>query len=169
MASALCGCLPNCRQRRRLERRQPLATDKGKKARPADGRCGHKRSSCVSLASPRFIEIYPTSLGVVPDWTYQSPVLSNRSLTLSGGYGAPIGRFGLILDNLLAAEVVFADGRVVVATHGNEEELGFARRRRQFWCGHQPRAIVCMICPASARATSRSNGISSGPSHSRGF
>jgi FAD/FMN-containing dehydrogenase len=27
-------------------------------------------------------------------------------LTLGGGYGAPIGRFGLALDNLLGAEVV---------------------------------------------------------------
>jgi len=42
--------------------------------------------------------------------------------TLGGGYGALIGRFGLALDNLLAAEVVLADGRVVVAKHDNEEE-----------------------------------------------
>ena len=43
--------------------------------------------------------------------------------TLGGGYGALIGRFGLALDNLLAAEVVLADGRVVFANHDNEEEL----------------------------------------------
>jgi FAD/FMN-containing dehydrogenase len=46
--------------------------------------------------------------------------------TLGGGYGALIGRFGLALDNLLAADFVLADGRVVVATHGNEEELFWA-------------------------------------------
>ena len=48
--------------------------------------------------------------------------------TLGGGYGALIGRFGLALDNLLAAEVVLADGRVVVAKHDNEEELFWALR-----------------------------------------
>jgi len=48
--------------------------------------------------------------------------------TLGGDYGALIGRFGLALDNLLAAEVVLADGRVVVAKHDNEEELFWALR-----------------------------------------
>jgi FAD/FMN-containing dehydrogenase len=48
--------------------------------------------------------------------------------TLGGGYGALIGRFGLALDNLLAAEVVLADGRVVVAKQDNEEELFWALR-----------------------------------------
>jgi FAD binding domain/Berberine and berberine like len=48
--------------------------------------------------------------------------------TLGGGYGALIGRFGLALDNLLAAEVVLADGRVVVASHEHEEELFWALR-----------------------------------------
>ena len=43
--------------------------------------------------------------------------------TLGGGYGALIGRFGLALDNLLAAEIVLADGRIVVAKHDSEEEL----------------------------------------------
>jgi FAD/FMN-containing dehydrogenase len=48
--------------------------------------------------------------------------------TLGGGYGALIGRFGLALDNLLGAQVVLADGRVVVATHDTEEELFWALR-----------------------------------------
>jgi FAD/FMN-containing dehydrogenase len=47
-------------------------------------------------------------------------------LTLGGGYGPLIGRFGLALDNLLAAEVVLADGRVVVADEANEAELFWA-------------------------------------------
>jgi len=49
-------------------------------------------------------------------------------LTLGGGYGPLIGRFGLALDNLLAAQVVLADGRVVVADDSNEEELFWAVR-----------------------------------------
>ncbi len=49
-------------------------------------------------------------------------------LTLGGGYGPLIGRFGLALDNLEAAEVVLADGRVVTTEHGGEEELLWALR-----------------------------------------
>ena len=49
-------------------------------------------------------------------------------LTLGGGYGPLIGRFGLALDNLLAAEVVLADGRIVTAMPGDEEELFWALR-----------------------------------------
>jgi FAD/FMN-containing dehydrogenase len=48
--------------------------------------------------------------------------------TLGGGYGALIGRFGLALDNLIAAEVVLADGRLVVAKADSEEELFWALR-----------------------------------------
>jgi hypothetical protein len=48
--------------------------------------------------------------------------------TLGGGYGALIGRFGLALDNLVAAEVALADGRIVVAAQDQEEELLWALR-----------------------------------------
>ena len=44
-------------------------------------------------------------------------------LTLGGGYGPLIGRFGLAADNLVEAEVVLADGRIVLANDADEGEL----------------------------------------------
>ena len=49
-------------------------------------------------------------------------------LTLGGGYGPLIGRFGLALDNLLDAEIVLADGRILAAGPDNEAELFWALR-----------------------------------------
>ncbi|TCL74846.1 FAD-binding oxidoreductase [Rhizobium sp. BK251] len=55
-------------------------------------------------------------------------VVGMAGLTLGGGYGPLIGRFGLALDNMLAAEVVLSDGRVVVASQDSEEELFWSLR-----------------------------------------
>src|SRR5262247_1920035 len=49
-------------------------------------------------------------------------------LTLGGGYGPLIARCGLALDNLVAAEVVLADGRIVVTDQDNDQELFWALR-----------------------------------------
>ena len=49
-------------------------------------------------------------------------------LTLGGGYGTLIGVVGLGVDNVLSAEVVLADGRVVTADPQHEPELFWGLR-----------------------------------------
>jgi FAD/FMN-containing dehydrogenase len=49
-------------------------------------------------------------------------------LTLGGGYGPLNGRFGLASDNLVGAQVVLADGRVVAVDANHEPELFWALR-----------------------------------------
>jgi FAD/FMN-containing dehydrogenase len=49
-------------------------------------------------------------------------------LTLGGGYGPLLGRFGLALDNLLGAELVLADGRRVSADETENPDLYWALR-----------------------------------------
>jgi FAD/FMN-containing dehydrogenase len=49
-------------------------------------------------------------------------------LTLGGGYGPLIGRFGLALDNMVAAQVVLADARIVSADNESNADLFWALR-----------------------------------------
>ena len=55
-------------------------------------------------------------------------------LTLGGGLGWLMPKYGLALDNLRSAEMVMADGRVLHVEPGREPGslLGHSRRRRQF-------------------------------------
>ena len=55
-------------------------------------------------------------------------------LTLGGGLGWLMGKYGLALDNLLSVELVTADGKVLRTSKDEEPDLfwAVARRRRQF-------------------------------------
>ena len=73
-------------------------------------------------------------------------------LTLGGAYGPLIGWFGLVLDNLVAAEVVLADGSTVLANADYEAELFWALRGGGGNFGVLTATPVCIICLASAQA-----------------
>lgn len=49
-------------------------------------------------------------------------------LTLGGGYGWLTGLYGLAIDNLLSAEIVLADGSIVIASSTENQDLFWAIR-----------------------------------------
>jgi FAD/FMN-containing dehydrogenase len=79
---------------------------------------GARASDVIARTGPLGLAAVTGSVGAV----------GMAGLTLGGGYGPLIGRCGLALDNLLAAEVVLADGRIVLAQPENEPELLWALR-----------------------------------------
>jgi FAD/FMN-containing dehydrogenase len=79
---------------------------------------GARASDVVAVTDPLGIAAVTGSCGGV----------GMVGLTLGGGYGPLIGRFGLALDNLIAADVVLADGRYVTATRDINEDLFWALR-----------------------------------------
>jgi FAD/FMN-containing dehydrogenase len=79
---------------------------------------GARASDVLAVTDPRGLAAVTGSCGAV----------GMTGLTLGGGYGPLIGRFGLALDNLIAADVVLADGRITTAEHDREEELFWALR-----------------------------------------
>ena len=79
---------------------------------------GARASDVVAVTDPLGLAVVTGSVGAV----------GVVGLTLGGGYGPLIGRFGLALDNLVAAEIVLADGHIVIADRDSEEELFWALR-----------------------------------------
>ncbi|MEI9899829.1 MAG: FAD-binding oxidoreductase [Hyphomicrobium sp.] len=84
----------------------------------ADIAGGARAADAVAATDPLGLAVVTGSVGAV----------GMAGLTLGGGYGPLIGRFGLALDNLLAAQVVLADGRMVVASERQEPDLFWALR-----------------------------------------
>ena len=79
---------------------------------------GARASDVLAVTDPLGLAAVTGSCGAV----------GMAGLTLGGGYGPLIGRFGLALDNLIAADVVLADGRIVTADRDREEDLFWALR-----------------------------------------
>lgn len=79
---------------------------------------GARASDVVAVTDASGVAVATGSVGAV----------GMAGLTLGGGYGPLIGRFGLALDNLLFAEVVLADGEIVVTNQDQERELFWALR-----------------------------------------
>ncbi|MFI0483585.1 FAD-binding oxidoreductase [Actinomadura sp. 9N215] len=79
---------------------------------------GATAADLIGAASPHGLSAVTGTVGAV----------GVAGLTLGGGYGLLNGRFGLALDNLLAADVVLADGRAVTADADHEAELFWAIR-----------------------------------------
>jgi hypothetical protein len=79
---------------------------------------GARAADVVAATDPLGLAAVTGSVGAV----------GMAGLTLGGGYGPLIGRFGLAVDNLVAAEIVLADGRIVAADQDSEDELFWALR-----------------------------------------
>jgi FAD/FMN-containing dehydrogenase len=90
--------------------------------------CADKRTARVSGGARARDVVAVTDPFRVAPVTGSVGAVGMAGLTLGGGYGPLIGRFGLALDSLTAAAVVLADGRIVVATADCEEDLFWALR-----------------------------------------
>src|SRR5262249_57448458 len=85
---------------------------------------GARASDVLTVTDPRGPAAVTGSCGAV----------GMAGLTLGGDYGLLIGRFGLALLNLIAADVILAGGRIVTAEHHREQGWFLALRggRRNF-------------------------------------
>jgi FAD/FMN-containing dehydrogenase len=87
-------------------------------ARVATVAGGATEGDVIATTSPHGLAAVTGTVGTV----------GMAGLTLGGGYSPLSGRFGLALDNLVGAEVVLADGRLVTADAAHEPDLFWALR-----------------------------------------
>jgi FAD/FMN-containing dehydrogenase len=93
-----------------------VAVETGRQAARISG--GARASEVLAVTDPLGLAAVTGSCGGV----------GMAGFTSGGGYGPLIGRFGLALDNLLAADIVLADGRIVTASDDGDRELFWALR-----------------------------------------
>ncbi|KAI9441747.1 hypothetical protein H4582DRAFT_2110489 [Lactarius indigo] len=72
-----------------------------------------------------FTSAHPLDGGVVP---YHSPIVLGASVMLLGGFGFLSRLHGLSIDNLVEAEVVLADGRIVIVNEKEHQDLWWGLR-----------------------------------------
>jgi hypothetical protein len=90
----------------------------------------HEHSTAIIGGGARALDVVNVTdpLGLAAVTAGSVGAVGMSGLTLGWGYGSPIGRAGLALDNLIAAEVVLADGRIIKVRHDNEPEQYWALR-----------------------------------------
>jgi FAD/FMN-containing dehydrogenase len=97
------------------EMRQVEVDSRGQVATVAGGATA---GDLIAAAAPHGLVAVTGSVGAV----------GMAGLTLAGGYGLLSPRYGLALDNLIGAELVLADGRLVTADDSENDELFWALR-----------------------------------------
>lgn len=108
-----------------LQKLRKVSIDLESKTATAQGGC-----KAVDLEEPLAVEGYSVVMGAFNDTGKFAATIRNRltilgigGLTLGGGSGLLTGQYGLVIDNLLAARVVLADGRVLEASESTNPDL----------------------------------------------
>ncbi|MEU8078923.1 FAD-binding oxidoreductase [Catellatospora citrea] len=99
-----------------LTRMRHVAVDRDAQVATLEG--GALAADLIAAAAPHNLTAATGTVGAV----------GMVGLTLAGGYGPLAGKHGLALDNLLGADLVLADGRLVTVDATHEPELFWALR-----------------------------------------
>jgi FAD/FMN-containing dehydrogenase len=88
------------------------------RAREATVAGGAQAGDLIAAATPHGLVAVTGAAGTI----------GMAAMTLGGGYGPLTPQYGLALDNLLGADVVLADGRIVTANAASNTDLWWALR-----------------------------------------
>ena len=139
------------RVRRRRRDDRPVADAPGQR-RSAEENCVGRRRRHVADFNRETQQFGLATTGGVVSST------GVAGLTLGGGFGWLMPRFGMALDNLRAVKLVLADGSVVLAARRESRSvLGRARRRRQLRRRRHVRVPVAQRRPDGDRRAGRAS------------